>query len=651
MGIVAVNDKKCVGCNSCVRVCPVHEANKAILSDDGRMVITIDDQKCIKCGECIKVCSHQARTYSDDTDVFWDDLNAGRDLTLIVAPSVKIAFDGYWRHVLKWMRTRGVKAVYDVSYGADICTWAHLELIKKNPDAKIISQPCAAITNYVLKYRPELIPYLSPVQSPMLCLAVYLRKYLGVTGKIAALSPCIAKKSEFEQTGLIDYNVTFERLKQKFTENNIHFPVSHAKGGDIKSRENYCDFEFDAAQGLEGSFYPHPGGLKENLLIHNKGLNIKNSEGTSKVYADLDTYAEEKEENLPDVFDVLSCEYGCNSGPAIGNKYSVFALDAVMKNVKDYTVCKRKKQKRFGTDPQFSYFSKTLRLEDFLRAYRAENIGLREPTESEINRAFESMHKYTPAEQNFNCHACGFNSCREMASAICKGLNKPENCLQYAKSTAENNSRKLAEVNVDILKLVEQLRQVSESLVTSIGYVSSDARTIDHLNDKNSAEMNMISDNISELNNLTDRIVQAMTDINNGIATYNEMTASVNGIARQINLLSLNASIEAARAGQAGRGFAVVAGEIRELANKSQVAVGSAEAGNEKIQSSIRSVSAIISSIDEATEQLARMIQKMSRNMEQTSESGKSITKSVAVVTDISDQVNTLIAQTSAKLS
>jgi methyl-accepting chemotaxis protein len=94
-----------------------------------------------------------------------------------------------------------------------------------------------------------------------------------------------------------------------------------------------------------------------------------------------------------------------------------------------------------------------------------------------------------------------------------------------------------------------------------------------------------------------------------------------------------------------------VAGEIRELANKSQVAVGSAEAGNEKIQSSIRSVSAIISSIDEATEQLARMIQKMSRNMEQTSESGKSITKSVAVVTDISDQVNTLIAQTSAKLS
>lgn len=482
MGTIAVNHEKCVGCNSCVRVCPVHEANKAVFSDGGKMVITIDDLKCIKCGECIKVCDHQARTYSDDTDVFWDDLNAGRDLTLIVAPSVKIAFDGYWRHVLKWMKNKGVKAVYDVSYGADICTWAHIELLKKNPSAKIISQPCAAITNYVLKYRPELIPNLSPVHSPMLCLAVYLRKYLGITGKIATLSPCIAKKSEFEQTGLIDYNVTFERIKQKFAENNIRFPVSHAKGGDIKSRENYCDFEFDAAQGLEGSFYPHPGGLKENLLVHNSSLNIKNSEGTDKVYADLDTYAQEKAENLPDVFDVLSCEYGCNSGPAIGSKYSVFALDAIMKDVKDYTVAKRKKQKRFGKDPQFSYFSKNLKLDDFLRVYRAEDIALREPTEAEINAVFESMHKYTTLEQNFNCHACGFKSCRDMASAICKGLNKPENCLQYTKGTTESNSRKLAEVNAEITKLVEQLRQVSESLVSSIGDVSSDVQTIDHLN-------------------------------------------------------------------------------------------------------------------------------------------------------------------------
>ena len=103
----------------------------------------------------IRACSHDSRSFEDDIDRFLADLKAGKEIAVIAAPSIKIAFDGNWRHVLQWMRNQGVKKIYDVSYGADICTWAHLRYLEKHPDAKVISQPCAAVVNYVLRHKPE----------------------------------------------------------------------------------------------------------------------------------------------------------------------------------------------------------------------------------------------------------------------------------------------------------------------------------------------------------------------------------------------------------------------------------------------------------------------------------------------------------------
>lgn len=78
----------------------------------------------------------------------------------------------------------------------------------------------------------------------MMCLAVYLRKYLNFTGKIAALSPCSAKKSEFDATGLVEFNVTFARLGE----------VYRASG----SRGDGVEFRFDGADVQDGSYYPLP---------------------------------------------------------------------------------------------------------------------------------------------------------------------------------------------------------------------------------------------------------------------------------------------------------------------------------------------------------------------------------------------------------
>lgn len=634
--MITFDGSKCVACNNCIRVCPAVEANTVEQDENGKTRFNINSDKCIRCGACVKICNHKARDYEDDTDRFWKDLKSGQNIIAISAPAIKVAFDGYWRNVLDALKQNGVKKIYDVSFGADICTWGHIRYIEKHPGAKVISQPCPAIVNYIKKYRHDALPYLSPVHSPMLCLVVYLKKYLGENAKIAALSPCIAKRDEFRETGLVDYNVTYERLAELLRKNGIPFEPP---------KKVHSNFEFDGVQGALGAIYPRPGGLKACLEAETDKLNIITSEGTDVVYKNLDKYASVSPKDLPDVFDVLSCGHGCASGPALGSEMSVYKMSGIMNGIEKYNKTKRMKFDFKHRDKQFLWFDKKLKLDDFIRTYTPENIPSADVTEAQIDLMLTQMGKTTETERNYNCHACGFPSCHDMAEAILKGVSVPTSCAQYMQIEIKNRSAHIAETNGAIGEVTSELNQVVSQLTQNIEEVKTAVGDISNLNTTNHDQITDLANVLEELQQQSESINAAMDHINGSVEGFSKITKNISDIARQINILSINASIEAARAGEAGKGFAVVAEEVGNLAGHSQAAVAEAEKSNELVFDDIRAVNNVVSEINNKMEQIRDMMNNVRGNIAETMNKGNDIGESMSAVTDINNRVDGLVTK------
>ena len=611
---------KCIGCNACIRVCPVPNANRY----DGK-VVHVNDDKCIRCGECVKNCQHGARYYTDGLEEMMRLIKT-KKVSLVVAPAIKTAMDGKWRHVLQWLKDMGVNEVYDASFGADICTYLHLEYVKQNPNAKIISQPCAAIVNYAEKHKPELLPKLSPVHSPLLCTAVYVKKYLGNHDTLIGLTPCIAKGDEFANTGYISLNVTFRRLMEYIEENHITLGKGH------------IPFEFSKARGFDGAFYPIPGGLKECLKVFAPDLSVTTSEGVQKIYEDLDTYLETSPSKLPTVYDVLSCEFGCNSGAGAIEKFDMFNSYDIMMKVKGFAA-KNKKNERFHTK-----IFRDLELKDFIRTYQNRCTD-KLPTMHELDPVFNSMGKFTDSDRHIDCHACGYKSCKHMAMSIYAGNNTPNNCIMFEKQQMQDMKARLEARHGKLQDSVTQIHDSLESLTEKIQPIAENAIGNSAKNESIKSDMAVINRDIANVYDRAGGIAEAVKKISTGINEYTEILGQISGISDQTNILAINASIEAARAGQYGKGFAVVADEVRTLAVKSAETLAEAKARTDEILSSVTEIKnssdAIIGEVTNTKENVSNT----DRAVEALNASSQLISDSVSEITAVIEELNAVAAE------
>lgn len=629
--LIYLEEEKCVGCNKCISNCPILGANVAYRVD-GKNKVKINEEKCIHCGECIKVCDHEARNFNDDTDDFLNDLSLGKKISVIVAPSIRVNMDNY-KKLFGYFKSIGINFIYDVSLGADITTWAYLKIIKEKNLSTIISQPCSPIVNYIEKYNSNLVEYLAPIQSPMICTAVYMKKYKNITDNIAFISPCIGKSDEIHNKntyGYVNYNVTFRRLIEYLNKKNINL-------------NDYEECEFDDISCDLGFLFSRPGGLRENIEARVKDAWIRQIEGQHYAYSYLNKYEERISEGakVPLVVDILNCSNGCNLGSAIVNssKLSIDDCDEKFNELKRVKLQKNKKTiLSKGKNDLYKMFEKTFKLEDFIRKYNKNEIinDINEPTESQYNEIYTNLNKVTDKYKNINCSACGYGTCRDMVKAIHNGLNVLENCIDYNRQEVSNEQELLKSKNQqmkaldDLNKLSEEKLKNAEALKRRVSEIIDSVAEVSKGNEESAIAISKITNDIADALETTNTVRDSINEMEDKLNKFTKASEQIVGIASQTNLLALNAAIEAARAGEAGKGFSVVADEVKKLSYESKEAATSTHTDQDIMIKLIKQISEVSNDLVAKMENVNNLISNISSVTEEISANSQTISESAS---------------------
>ncbi|HMA69712.1 MAG TPA: [Fe-Fe] hydrogenase large subunit C-terminal domain-containing protein [Candidatus Mcinerneyibacterium sp.] len=422
--VIFTDKAKCEDCYRCLRNCPV----KAIKIKDGQAFV--EENRCILCGKCIEQCPQNAKTVRNDIDKMLDILNSKSNVAVSIAPSYLGIFKKWQvRRIASILRSMGFDYISETVAAAPQVSKKSIEINKKNNN-KNMTTSCPVFVNYIEKYYPNLVDSLINVKSPMLLHGTYLRKKLGKDYKIIFIGPCIAKKKEAEKDkeNNIDLVLTFDEINNYFEEKNIKF-------------NNFEESDFDEKGSKNSIFYPLSGGALKAVdinpdLISNEYIYINGEKEISDIV---------KSDNISDyLIEPLFCNQGCIDGPGAFS-FNETIYDRKLKIIELLNKDKSRKK----------YFDLKLDDSDFYKNFENCNVNNDNITEDQIREVLARTGKENKEDQ-LNCGACGYNSCREKAIAVVRGLAEDQMCIPYMRRLAEKKSDKILEKSPNGIVIMDE---------------------------------------------------------------------------------------------------------------------------------------------------------------------------------------------------
>ncbi|MFA6030438.1 MAG: [Fe-Fe] hydrogenase large subunit C-terminal domain-containing protein [Elusimicrobiota bacterium] len=444
--LVSTIKEKCRMCYTCVRECPA----KAIQVAYGQASIVA--QRCIGCGNCIRVCGQKAKKVYSSIEGAELLLRGGRPTVAIVAPSWPAEFSELDDEAFAGtLRALGFAGVHEVSFGADLVAKEYSRLLSET-DGRYIATTCPAVVSYIEKYVPDLLPAMIPVVSPMIATARVVRRLRGGDVSVVFVGPCIAKKGEAvdeEVAGEVHAALTFGELRQMIVEHAVD--SSRVERG-----------AFDPPHGGLGGLFPVSRGLLQAARMEEDLLrgDLMVVDGKVNFWAAIREFR--KDPGDVRLMEVLSC-HGCIMGPGFSREEPILE--------RRHRVTQAVKKGQAVLDK--ARYAEDLRLHGDIslrRGFTAFDQRIERPSDTEMACILALMGKTKP-EDELNCGACGYATCRKHATAVYRGLAEVEMCLPYAIEHLRTTVQALERSHQDLSAAKEALTQ-SEKLA-SMGQVAA----------------------------------------------------------------------------------------------------------------------------------------------------------------------------------
>jgi len=433
-----VKEDKCISCYACVRVCPV----KAIEVKKNTDAVNIIPERCVGCGSCLNICPVEAIEYRKSLDEIREILKHDGKKCAIVDPSISGEFHDVsdYRKFVRMIRALGFDYVNEVSFGVDLIASKYKELFDDYKGKYYLSANCPTVVMMVEKFYPELIENLAPIISPMIATTKVVREQYGQDIKVVYIGPCIANKEEvkkYQTEEKINGVLSFRELRELFTEFNI--------------KESHLEFsEFDGSIGYKGSLYPisngiiQAAGMNEDLLSGD----IITVRGRNSVVDALKQF-KAGTDSIKRHFNLFYCE-GCLMGPGTSHGGKRFMRRSRVIEYANKRINQVNKDKWKADFDQFANFN-------FTTSFKIDDQRITHPSEDDIQEVLSNINKQE-SNPNIGCQACGYDSCREFAVAVSKGLAKTEMCLTHTMNNRSQYINTLKATNTELAKTQKALK-------------------------------------------------------------------------------------------------------------------------------------------------------------------------------------------------